>query len=158
MITAVDTNIILDILIPGAPHADSSKALLDDIYAQGALIISEVVYAELAARFPSQEKLDEFLQDISVGLEQSQQEALYLASEAWRVYNSRRRQGLQCTDCGRIQVAVCPQCGKSTQPRQHILSDFLIGGHALKHADRLLTRDRGYYRTYFPSLSLQERL
>lgn len=156
MITAIDTNILLDLLIPDALHANSSQALLDEAYQQGALIISESVYAELAARFPAGQEFENFLLRTGIRLDQSQGEALRAAGEAWQFYTARRGLELQCPQCGHIQLVTCSACGDAIRPRQHILADFLIGGNALHQADRLLTRDRGYYRTYFPALRLQE--
>ena len=158
MITAVDTNILVDIILPDLSHATTSKALVESAHREGALIINEVVYAELASQFPSQDSLDEFLERTSIRLEQSQRQALQATSQAWLVYTGRRSRRLQCPHCGHVQPVTCPSCGNSIGPRQHILADFLIGGHAVKQADQLLTRDRGYYRTYFPTLRLQDGL
>ena len=86
MITAVDTNVLLDLLIPNAPHSRSSKALLDRAFTEGALVVCEVVYAELAAQFPAQSHLETFLSDTAIELRPSIPQALHRSSAAWKAY------------------------------------------------------------------------
>ena len=154
MITAVDTNILLDVLVPGEAHAESSEQALAESRRAGPILIAEPVYAELAGRFPAGEELDRFLEDTSIRLQPSSAAALYLAGRAWREYLRRRPDALVCPSCGTSQDVHCVRCGERLLPRQHVVADCLIGAHATVHADRLLTRDRGYYQTYFPRLQL----
>ena len=51
MITALDTNVLLDLLIPEARYVATSRRALEVAHDEGPVILSEVVYAELAAQF-----------------------------------------------------------------------------------------------------------
>ena len=158
MMTAVDTNILLDVLIPDAPYGATSQQSLDTALQQGTLVLNEIVYAELAAHFPTPEELERFLVGTGMHLISSQPATLARAGRAWAAYTRQRGTGFLCPVCGRVQQLSCQQCGAALRGRQHLASDFLIGAHATVQADRLLTRDRGYYRTYFPELRLVENL
>jgi len=159
MITAVDTNIILDILIPGEPFGQSSKELLDRHLSKGKLILSEVVFAELAARFPSEEEITSFLADTRMNLVHSNEKSLYMAGSRWAEYarkNAKNR--FSCGKCGHAFEPTCPQCRTVLTKRLHVLADFLIGAHALVQADCILSRDLGVYKTYFSDLKVVDSI
>lgn len=155
MITAVDTNILLDILIPGQPFRESSKGLLEHHLAKGNLIICEIVFAELASCFPSQKELKLFLSDTGMGLVPSNEKSLYVAGERWAEYARKgRKSRFACGKCGHAFEVTCPKCATSATKRLHVLGDFLVGAHALVQADCILSRDLGVYTTYFSDLDL----
>src|SRR3989304_7023314 len=111
MITAVDTNIILDVLIPAEPFGDSSKELLDRHLSKGKLILCEVVWAELAARFPSQKEFVSFLADHRINLVYSNEKSLYMAGSRWAEYTRKsERNRMTCGKCGFAFESACPQC------------------------------------------------
>lgn len=153
MITAVDTNALLALLYDDT-HAEDSEVALRDAYRNGRVVVTPIVYAELAAdgQFETAEALDEFLEDLSIRVSEPSRKALYRAGERFQEYTERRPEGLQCPACGEIRSAQCDNCGAALSPRQHVAADFLIGGHAVVDADALVSFDSGFYGTYFPSL------
>ena len=143
MITAVDTNILFDILLPDESHVLNSKRLLDEHALKGQLIICEIVYAELVSQFGSEKETKAFLFDTGIRLVRSDERSLTVAGERWKAYAKNRK------------PFACPQCNYPIQLRQRVLSDFIIGAHALMHAEQLLSRDRGFYKTYFKDLKVK---
>jgi predicted nucleic acid-binding protein len=154
--TGVDTNALLALLYDD-DYADDSEAALRDSYREGPLVITPVVYAELAAdgHFDTETALDEFLSDFSIRVEAPSHEATFRAGEAFREYLDRRPDGLSCPSCGEERTVTCASCGEPLTPRQHIAADFIIGAHALADADALISFDSGFYGTYFPSLPVR---
>ena len=128
--TAADTNVLLDIFLPDAATSQASRELLRTAYDRGPLIVCDIVYAELVPRFDSRDALDAALRSIGATVSPINTDIAFAAGLRWGQY--RRAGG----------------------PRTRILSDFLIGAHAIAAADTFLTRDRGFYATYFPELQI----
>jgi len=154
MITALDTNILLDILIHDEVHFQRSKQLLDEYFEKGQLVICEVVYAELASQFSAEKDIRAFLADTGIRLLQSGEKTLCVAGERWKQYVKSRDKKLQCAGCGSKMTVTCPKCGQTVSSRQRIISDFVIAAHAVVQAEGLLSRDRGFYRSYFRGLKV----
>jgi len=154
MISAVDTNILLDILIPNNKYVDRSLSCLSRASEEGPIIMNEIVFAELCSQFLSQDDLNQFLSETMIQITFSNDKVLWEAGKVWKEYTKSKIQKMVCPACGKAIPAVCTNCQTPVQPRRHILSDFLIGAHARIFADRLITRDRGFYRKYFKGLKI----
>ena len=131
MRTAIDTSVILDVITDDPTWGESSEEALERAYGLGALVIGECVLAEITPAFKLND-LETFLKD-------------------WRILYYPTSQ----TAAKRAGLMYEKYLGRSDQTKR-VLPDFLIGAHALENADRLLARDRGYYRDYFKGLEVLE--
>lgn len=131
MKTALDTSVILDVLVNDPKWAEASATALQLAYAHGQLLIGECVLAEIVPTL-TKEALENFLADWNIQFVASSQKSALLAGQMYDQYLGR------------------------TPRTKRVLPDFLIGAHAFCHADQLLARDRGYYRDYFTGLTVIE--
>ena len=128
MITAVDTSVLIDVFGAdprfGQPSANKLRLCLNE----GAVVACGVVWGETRAAFSSDEDFLRALHTLSVGFSEQTEQAAMQAGIAWKKYRAGG--------------------GK----RDRVIADFMIGAHAASQCDRLLTRDRGYYKKYFAGL------
>jgi predicted nucleic acid-binding protein len=128
--TLIDTNVLIDVLTFDPKWQIWSALALRRQSQHGPLVINEIVYAELAGRYTTQQALDAAIDDFELEFEWLPKSALHAAGRAFSAY--RRKGGT----------------------RTSILADFFIGAHAAAAQAPILTRDTGRYRTYFPSVQL----
>ena len=153
MITAIDTNVLLDIAGDDQEFSGVSTDLIERQNNLGNLIISPMVYSELLVFFLKRYgsvlaigKLNGFLSDLNIQIFEFTIEDFNLAAKIWQNFNLRQ---IICPKCGTANNFNCKKCKSQIFWRNHMITDFLIGAHAQNHSDVFLTRDMGYYKKYF---------
>ncbi|MEM8952713.1 MAG: PIN domain-containing protein [Verrucomicrobiota bacterium] len=131
MITAVDTSIVLDVIVDDPTWRNRSLALLNQARSEGQLIISEIALAEVSpALSAGPNTVHDLLIDWQLDFVPCSVDAAAHAGKCFTQYLQRG--------------------GK----RGRIVADFLIAAHAQHHADRLLARDDDFKHDYFTELNL----
>ena len=130
MITLVDSNVLLDVLIDDPPWAERSRAAIERAADEGLLAINPIIYAEVSVGYDRIEEVDAALPPENFTRLPLPWAAGFLAGKCFARY---RRAG-----------------GKRRSP----LPDFYIGAHAAVEGLTLLTRDARLYKTYLPRLSV----
>ncbi len=130
MITSLDTSVILDILIDDPEFARRSEQAIRKARSEGKIIICECVLAEIVPALGKPAVVENLLSDWQIEYSPLTKESALLAGSMNNNYLKRKG------------------------PVKRVIPDFLIGAHATLQADRLLARDRGYYRDYFTDLNL----
>jgi predicted nucleic acid-binding protein len=124
-----DTSVLLDVVRNDAVWGKRARQVLDNAAANDLVVINDVIFAEMSARYPSLEEFETTLSLVPLSHRAIPRQALFLAAKAFQRY--RRRGGTKT-----------------------VLSDFFIGAHAAVEGAALLTRDPRHVRAYFPSVTL----
>jgi len=130
MATLVDTNILVDLAVVGSDWHGWSRRKMFDVFRDGPVLINPIIYSEFSVRYDDVDEVDQLLPQDEFRRENLPWPAAFAAAAAFRLY--RRAGG----------------------GRERILPDFLIGAHAAIRGYRILTRDPGGYRSYFPLVEL----
>ena len=128
-VIAVDTSALLSIF-KGEAEGEAWLDLLQTLSQSKSLIVSPIVLGEIRSFFPSDTTCMKAIQSLDLRVSDLDKDSSLLAGKIFRDYR-----------------------GKGG-PRSTILPDFLVAAHAVVQADALATFDRGYLRTYFPSMKL----
>ena len=127
---AVDSSVLIDVATNDSVFADASFEALRDAISRDDVVICDAVVAELCAAVDQVEITLEAITDLGIRFSPANEQAAIRAGIMQRRYRDRG--------------------GK----RERVISDFLVGAHALLQCGTLVTRDQGFFRDYFKGLKI----
>ena len=127
---AVDSSVLIDVLIGDATFGEASEACMGEALASEDVVVCDAVVAEVQAMLDSSVSLIDTLAPLGVRYLPTQEAAAMRAGHMNKRFRARG--------------------GK----RERVVADFLIGAHALLQCGGLITRDDGFFRDYFKGLKL----
>jgi predicted nucleic acid-binding protein len=126
----IDSCIVTDLADPDSTWFEWSASTLEQLDQNNTLVINPIIYAECSVGFERIEDVEALFEHLGFAMRTLPREALFLAGKAFLQY--RRRQG----------------------QKGNVLPDFFIGAHAAVAGYQLISRDKGRFSTYFPSVDL----
>ena len=126
----IDSNTLLDIFTEDKNWFEWSSKALAKSAEHDLLYINPIIYSEISIGFERIEELEASLPSEYICREDIPYEAAFLAGKCFLRY--RKAGGL----------------------KRSPLPDFFIGAHAAVRGWSILTRDKGRYNSYFPSLNV----
>jgi len=126
----IDTCVVTDLADPESAWFEWSAETLENLDQNNTMVINPIIYAECSVGFERIEEVEALFDHLGFESKAIPKEALFLAGKAFLQYKKRKG-------------------GKT-----NVLPDFFIGAHAAVSGYQLITRDKGRFSTYFPSVEL----
>lgn len=129
-IILIDTCVVTDLANPESAWFEWSATTLEQLDQNNTFVINPVIYAECSVGYGKIEEVEALFKHLGFESKSIPKEALFLAGKAFLQYKKRK--------------------GSKT----NVLPDFFIGSHAAISGFKLMSRDKGRFSTYFPSVEL----
>ena len=129
-VVLVDSCIITDLANPESQWYEWSASTLEELDNNNRFVINPIIYTECSVAYETVEEVEKLFSTLSFEYVELPREALFLAGRAFIRY--RRRNG----------------------SKTNVLPDFFIGAHAAIDNYHIITRDKGRFSSYFPTVNL----